>query len=60
MLGLVVGPGVISGVGLVVLGASVPMPPALLPSDEPPSDVPLPDMPDEDGSPVAPGTVVSG
>ena len=52
MLGLVVGPGVVLGVGLVVLGVSVPMPPALPPSDEAPLD-----EPDEDG---ADGELVSG
>lgn len=39
MLGLVPGPGDVLGVGLVVLGVSVPMPPAapeLLPDDEDP------------------------
>ncbi len=51
MLGLVLGPGVVLGVGLVVLGVSVPMPPAL------PPEVPAPDVPDDDG--VA-GVVVSG
>ncbi len=52
VLGLVLGPGVVLGVGLVVLGVSVPMPPALPPCDVPPSD-----MPDDDGSA---GVVVSG
>lgn len=36
MLGLVLGPGEVLGVGLVVLGVSVPMPPADEPEDEPP------------------------
>ncbi len=52
MLGLVPGPGVELGVGLVVLGVSVPIPPALLPDDDPP-----PDMPEDEG---ADGVVVSG
>ncbi len=52
MLGLVPGPGVELGVGLVVLGVSVPMPPALLPDDDAP-----PDMPDDEGEE---GVVVSG
>ncbi len=49
MLGLVVGPGVEPGVGLVVLGESVPMPPAA-----------PPDVPEDEGSGVVPGVVVSG
>lgn len=52
VLGLVPGPGVELGVGLVVLGVSVPMPPALLPDDDAP-----PDMPDDEGEE---GVVVSG
>lgn len=36
MLGLVLGPGEVLGVGLVVLGVSVPMPPALEPEVESP------------------------
>lgn len=40
MLGLVLGPGEVLGVGLVVLGVSVPMPPAEESVDESP-DVPL-------------------
>jgi len=51
VLGLVLGPGVVLGVGLVVLGVSVPIPPAL------PPDVPPPEVPDDEG--VA-GVVVSG
>lgn len=57
VLGLVLGPGEVLGVGLVVLGVSVPMPPAASsdmlpdPPDELPGDVVLPDesegMPDE-------------
>lgn len=51
MLGLVVGPGVVLGVGLVVLGVSVPVPPILDPEDvpedepleEPPLALPLPE-----------------
>lgn len=39
MLGLVVGPGVVLGVGLVVLGVSVPVPP--MPDDDPPADPPM-------------------
>lgn len=52
MLGLVLGPGDVLGVGLVVLGVSVPMPPALPPEFDPgliPEELPLdepPDMPD--------------
>ncbi len=43
MLGLVLGPGEVLGVGLVVLGVSVPMPPA----DEPEDELPLvPEEPD--------------
>lgn len=43
MLGLVVGPGVVLGVGLVVAGVSVPVPPLL----EPPLDsVPEPEEPE--------------
>ena len=41
MLGLVVGPGELFGVGLVVLGVSVPVPPMLeppVPIEEPPCD----------------------
>ncbi len=52
VLGLVLGPGIVPGVGLVVLGVSVPMPPAAPPCAEPP-----PDMPDDDG---CAGVVVSG
>ena len=52
VLGLVPGPGVVLGVGLVVLGVSVPMPPALPPDDDSP-----PDMPDDEGEE---GVVVSG
>jgi hypothetical protein len=43
VLGLVVGPGCVLGVGLVVLGVSVPMPPAF----EPELDAP-PEVPDEE------------
>lgn len=52
MLGLVLGPGIVLGVGLVVLGVSVPMPPAL-----PPCDAPPPDVPDDEGWP---GALLSG
>lgn len=41
MLGLVVGPGEVLGVGLVVLGMSVPMPPAGEPSELLAPEVPL-------------------
>ncbi len=49
VLGLVLGPGEVLGVGLVVLGVSVPMPPADEPEDDPPDmsfDPPV-DVPDE-------------
>lgn len=48
VLGLVVGPGVVLGVGLVVLGVSVPVPPMPLPP------IPLPEVPDEDPLPLVP------
>ncbi len=44
MLGLVLGPGEVLGVGLVVLGVSVPMPPADEPEEEVPDEEP-PDVP---------------
>lgn len=47
MLGLVVGPGCVPGVGLVVLGVSVPVPPALEPEVDAPPDV-SPGMPDDE------------
>ena len=48
VLGLVVGPGVVLGVGLVVVGVSVPVPPMpLLP-------MPLPEVPEEDSPPLEP------
>ena len=51
MLGLVVGPGELFGVGLVVAGVSVPVPPMLelpLPMEEPPCDSDdLPEAPPE-------------
>lgn len=47
VLGLVVGPGCVLGVGLVVLGVSVPMPPALDPEVDAPPDV-SPGMPDDE------------
>jgi hypothetical protein len=54
VLGLVPGPGVELGVGLVVLGVSVPVPPALLPPDDVPPDMPEgeppPLVPDDEGS----------
>jgi hypothetical protein len=44
VLGLVLGPGAVLGVGLVVLGVSVPMPPAALPPElEPEDELPMPD-----------------
>ncbi len=46
MLGLVPGPGDVLGVGLVVLGVSVPMPPA------PPELDPVDDEPDVDPEPI--------
>jgi hypothetical protein len=46
VLGLVVGPGVVPGVGLVVLGVSVPVPPMPLPP------MPVPGVPDEDPLPL--------
>ena len=48
VLGLVVGPGVVLGVGLVVLGVSVPVPPIPLPP------IPLPEVPEEDPLPLVP------
>lgn len=58
MLGLVAGPGAVLGVGLVVLGVSVPMPPAGEPEDAPPEEVPdeVPDdeAPDDEAPPGAP------
>lgn len=58
MLGLVVGPGCVPGVGLVVLGVSVPVPPALEPDvDAPPEDSPgMPDdeLPEVDAPPDVP------
>lgn len=52
MLGLVEGPGLVPGVGLVVLGVSVPVPPML----DPLLDVPEapPDMSDELERPEVP------
>ncbi len=58
VLGLVVGPGFVIGVGLVVLGVSVPVPPML----EPPPDAPpallgelmLPDVPEVPVEPLVP------
>jgi hypothetical protein len=46
VLGLVLGPGEVLGVGLVVLGVSVPMPPADEPEDEVPDEL-SDGMPDE-------------
>lgn len=57
MLGLVLGPGWVLGVGLVVLGVSVPMPPALEPEVEAPPDV-SDEVPDVD-APDVPDEVVS-
>ncbi len=58
VLGLVVGPGCVLGVGLVVLGVSVPMPPALEPEvDAPPEDspgMPEDELPDVDAPPDVP------
>ena len=58
VLGLVVGPGCVPGVGLVVLGVSVPMPPALEPEvDAPPEDspgMPEDELPDVDAPPDVP------
>lgn len=48
MLGLVLGPGEVLGVGLVVLGVSVPMPPALEPEVESPLEGESLGMPDDD------------
>ena len=56
MLGLVLGPGWVLGVGLVVLGVSVPMPPALLPELDAPPEV-SDDVPDEDVPPEVPEDV---
>ncbi len=52
MLGLVVGPGEVLGVGLVVVGVSVPMPPAAEPPDV--SPVVPEEVPDEELSPEVP------
>ncbi len=58
VLGLVDGPGLELGVGLVVLGVSVPVPPMLEPLlDAPPDELGelmLPDVPDVPELPVAP------
>jgi len=67
VLGLVLGPGCVLGVGLVVLGVSVPMPPALepeldappevspgMPDDELPEVDAPPEVPDEDAPPEVP------
>jgi hypothetical protein len=51
VLGLVVGPGCVPGVGLVVLGVSVPMPPALEPEVDAPPDM-SDELPDDDAPPV--------
>ena len=62
VLGLVLGPGAVLGVGLVVLGVSVPMPPAGEPEDVPdeapldesegmPDELPPGDIPPVDASP---------
>ena len=62
VLGLVDGPGVELGVGLVVLGVSVPVPPMLEPLFDAPPDVPwepmlpeVPEVPDELGEVAPPG-----
>ena len=58
MLGLVVGPGCVPGVGLVVLGVSVPVPPALEPEvDAPPDEslgIPDDELPEVDAPPEVP------
>lgn len=59
MLGLVLGPGCVLGVGLVVLGVSVPMPPAFEPGlAAPPDDSagePEDELPDVDAPPEESG-----
>lgn len=62
MLGLVDGPGLELGVGLVVLGVSVPVPPMLEPLFDAPPEVlgepmlpEVPDVPDEPGAAAPPG-----
>lgn len=63
MLGLVVGPGVVLGVGLVVLGVSVPVPPMLEPLLDAPPGLPgermLPVPPDVPAAPAAPSDSVA-
>jgi hypothetical protein len=55
VLGLVDGPGFVLGVGLVVLGVSVPVPPMLEPLlDAPPELLEPPDVPEVPAEPVAP------
>ena len=52
MLGLVLGPGDVLGVGLVVLGVSVPMPPAapeLMPEELPPDSAGMDEEPELEG-----------
>ncbi len=51
MLGLVPGPGCVLGVGLVVLGVSVPMPPALEPEVDAPPEESDEDVPDDEAPP---------
>ncbi len=61
MLGLVPGPGWVLGVGLVVLGVSVPMPPAFEPGlAAPPDDspgMPEDELPDDEAPPEDSGDV---
>ncbi len=54
VLGLVPGPGCVLGVGLVVLGVSVPIPPALEPEVDAPPEVPDEDVPDDEAPPDVP------
>ncbi len=59
VLGLVVGPGVELGVGLVVLGVSVPVPPMLPPDEDPELDPGLMLLsPDDEPEPAPPGGTV--
>ncbi len=59
VLGLVVGPGFELGVGLVVLGVSVPVPPMLPPDEDPELDPGLMLLsPDDEPEPAPPGGTV--